>query len=174
MKSSRSLCLTLLLIPALLALTTVRSYASPVEQLRPVGSTTLKVMFWTIYDSTLFSRNGSYGGVEPGIALKIDYRRNIKKDRLIDTTRDQWLELSLYQPELSEIWLSELSQIWPDIRRGDSIILYVEPDMSATFYHNEELLGRIDNARFTENFLAIWLAEDSSFPEQRNELIGAR
>jgi len=147
--------------------------ASPVEDLKPVGSTTLKVMFWTIYDSTLFTPDGRFSGVVPGLALRIDYRRNIARDRLIDTTREQWQELNLYLPELSEQWLAELSLLWPDIARGDSIILRVEADLAASFFYNGELLGRLENAEFTRRFLTIWLGEQSAFPKQRDELIGA-
>ena len=172
MKPTRSIALSSLLIVALLVLTTARAQASPTDQLQPVGSTTLKVMFWTIYDSTLFTNNGQYRGVEPGLALKIDYRRNIKRDHLIGTTRDQWQELGLYDPGVSEDWLRALMELWPNIRRGDSITLVVEPDMSASFYHNGVSLGRLSDARFTESFLAIWLAENSTFPKLRDQLIG--
>ena len=172
MKPFRSLTFTVVLLLALLILTTARSYASPTEQLQPVGSTTLKVMFWTIYDSTLFTSDGQYRGIEPGLALKIDYRRNIKRDQLINTTRDQWQELELYDSGFSENWLGELGTLGPDIRRGDSITLYVEPDMSATFFHNDEPLGQLGDSRFTEAFLAIWLAENTSFPKLRDQLIG--
>jgi hypothetical protein len=149
-----------------------RAFGSPTEILQPVGSTTLKVFFWTIYDSTLFSDDGEYRGIEPGLALKIDYRRSVKRDQLIDTTREQWQELDLYDPAASEQWLRELAELWPDIQRGDSITLFVETDMSATFFFNDQALGQINDSRFTRSFLAIWLAENSTFPKLRNELIG--
>lgn len=165
--SSVVLCAALL-VPGL-----GRADASPVEDLKAVGSTTLKVMFWTIYDSTLFTPDGRFSGVLPGLALQIDYRRNIASNRLIDTTREQWQELNLYLPELSEQWLAQLSRLWPDITRGDSIILRVEADLAASFFYNGELLGRLDNAEFTRRFLTIWLGEESAFPKQRDELTGA-
>lgn len=168
----RSITLSLLLVVALLILTSIRSYAAPTEQLQPVGSTTLKVMFWTIYNSTLYTENGEYEGIEPGLALEIEYRRNIKREQLIGATRDQWQELGLYQSEVSENWLQELAGLWPDIRRGDSITLLVEADMSASFFHNDRSLGTLQDAGFTETFLAIWLAENSTFPELREQLIG--
>ncbi|MBT8145513.1 MAG: chalcone isomerase family protein [Gammaproteobacteria bacterium] len=157
---------------ALLILTTARAYASPTEQLEPVGSTTLKVMFWTIYDSTLYTNNGEYQGIEPGLALRINYRRNIKRAQLISATRDQWQELDVYDPSFSESWLQELEALLPNIKRGDSITLLIEGDMSATFFHNEKPLGRLRDARFTESFLAIWLAENSAYPKLRNQLLG--
>ena len=144
----------------------------PTEQLQPVGSTSLKVMFWKIYESTLFTGDGDYRGIEPGLALKIDYLRNIKRDQLIKAARDQWQELNLYDPGASESWLQELAVLLPDIRRGDSITVFVEQDMSATFFHNGNSLGQLQDSRFTESFLAIWLAENSAFPKLRNQLIG--
>ena len=172
MKLSRSLTLPTLLLIMLSVLTTAKSYSSPVDRLQPVGSTTLKVLLWTIYHSTLFTDDGEYRGIEPGLALQIDYRRNIKSEKLISTTRDQWQKLALYDPDTSESWLVELASLWPDIRRGDSITLYVEPDLSATFFYNGESLGQLNDAGFTAAFLAIWLDENSTFPELRNELVG--
>jgi len=172
MKAPRSLALSVILLIALLVLTSIRTYAAPVAQLQPVGSTTLKVMFWKIYDSTLFTDDGDYSGIEPGLALKIDYRRNIRREWLISTARDQWRELNLYDPTASEYWLQELTDLLPDIRRGDSITVFVEADMSTSFFHNEKSLGQLNDSRFTESFLAIWLAENSRFPKLRNQLVG--
>jgi len=129
-------------------------------------------MFWTIYKSTLFTADGEYRGIEPGLALKIEYRRNISRNQLVSATRGQWQELRLYDPSASESWLQELTELWPNIRRGDSITLYVEQDMSSSFFHNDKSLGQMGDARFTESFLAIWLAENSTFPKLRNQLIG--
>ncbi|MCY4266056.1 MAG: hypothetical protein OXE78_14570, partial [Gammaproteobacteria bacterium] len=60
-------CLVLFLITA--------SKADPFSNLEPVGTATLRVIFWALYDSTLFTPNGNYQGVEPGLTLQIDYRR---------------------------------------------------------------------------------------------------
>jgi len=168
-KSPRLACL---LAAVLLIALSGRLYGSPTEILQPIGSTTLKVFFWTIYESTLYSDDGRYRGIEPGLALKIDYRRSVRRDQLIETTREQWRELNLYDSGESEAWLNILAELWPDIKRGDSITLYVESDLSASFFYNDKAMGQITDPRFTQSFLAIWLSENSTFPRLRSELIG--
>ncbi|MCG8414020.1 MAG: chalcone isomerase family protein [Pseudomonadales bacterium] len=147
--------------------------ASPTQDLNPVGSATLKVLFWTIYDSSLFTPNGIYEGVKPGLALQINYRRNISRSDLIDRTRDEWQKLDLYQAGCEE-WLSALEVMWPDLKRGDELVLHVDEDLNSNFFFNDELIGSIKDSKFTENFLAIWLSENSSYPRLRNQLVGLR
>jgi len=157
------------LILALLLATT--SSANVTGELNQVGNATLKVMFWTIYDSYLYNKDGVYRGVEPELALRIDYRRNIKQDDLIDRTRKEWRKQGVYASS-SEAWLEQLEAIWPDIKRGDQIVLRVNGELASEFFFNGELIGSIADPLFTQRFLSIWLSEKSSFPELRDQLVG--
>ena len=157
------LILTLLLAAA--------SSANVTAELNEVGNATLKVMFWTIYDSYLFSKDGVYRGVEPELALRIDYRRNIKKDDLIDRTRKEWRKQGVYV-DSSETWLQQLDTFWPDIKRGDQIVLRVNAELASEFFFNGELIGSVVDPMFTQCFLSIWLSEKSSYPHLRNQLVG--
>ncbi len=157
------LILTLLLAAA--------SSANVTAELNEVGNATLKVMFWTIYDSYLFSKDGVYRGVEPELALRIDYRRNIKKDDLIDRTRKEWRKQGVYV-DSSETWLQQLDTFWPDIKRGDQIVLRVNAELASEFFFNGELIGSVVDPIFTQRFLSIWLSEKSSYPHLRNQLVG--
>ncbi len=150
----------------------VLAKSSIVTELQPVGQATLKVFFWTIYDSALYSSDGEFRGVQPGLALELDYRRNITKERLIETTREEWQDLDLYS-EASEPWLQQLSGIWPDVSKGDVIVLKVDEALHGNFYFNDRFIGAIEDAAFTRDFLAIWTAENSRFPELRDKLVGA-
>jgi len=157
------------LILTLLLATT--SSANVTAELNQVGNATLKVMFWTIYDSYLYSKDGVYRGVEPELALRIDYRRNIKQDDLIDRTRKEWRKQGVYAGS-SETWLQQLGAIWPDIKRGDQIVLRVNAELASEFFFNDELVGSIADPMFTQRFLSIWLSEKSSYPDLRDQLVG--
>ena len=148
------------------------SWSYPLAGLQPVGSATLKWSFWTIYESTLYDPDGVFSGINHGLALNIEYRRSISRRQLIDATREQWKAMSLYQDDLSDAWLDALSGFWPDVRRGDAITLLVTDGLVSEFYLNGEAIGRISEPGFTENFLAIWLSDESRFPELRDRLIG--
>ena len=145
--------------------------ADPVKELDQVGTATLRVLFWTIYNSTLYSIDGEFRGVEPGIALELTYRRRITTTTLIDWTRREWQKQSL-SGEQSEEWLEILSTIWSDVKRGDVLVLKVSSDLSSEFYKNDELIGSLTDPVFTTNFLSIFISEKSSYPKLRARLVG--
>ena len=64
--------------------------------------------------------------------------------------------------------------MWPNVTKGDCITLVETSQGYAEFYGSEGLLGEIPAKQFTDDFLAIWLAEESRFKTERNELIGAQ
>lgn len=162
------LLLKLLLV---VLLTTTAVSAQPLQGLDEVGSARLKVMFWNIYESTLFSADGRYTGITPDLALKIEYRRNIRKQQFVEYTREEWQKQALYS-ETSEQWLDQLQELLPDVSKGDSLIVKVNQDLESEFYFNQSYLGKITNPQFTQHFLAIWLSEKSSYPELRLQLVG--
>lgn len=148
-----------------------QAHTTPLQDLDRVGSATLKVWFWTIYDSRLYSPDGRFDGIEPGLALELDYKRDIDAGELIQRTREEWQQLDLSHEE-QEAWLDKLASLWPDIQKGDELVLYVGGNLGSRFYYNGEAIGEITDAEFTRQFLAIWLSEKSSYPRLRNQLVG--
>ncbi|MDP7402798.1 MAG: chalcone isomerase family protein [Gammaproteobacteria bacterium] len=141
------------------------------DSLTEVGSARLKVFFWTIYDCYLYSNDGIYRGLEPNLTLRIDYRRRIGREDLVDRTRLEWQKQGLYS-EATESWLDELTDMWPDVEKGDQFLMQVTEQLASRFLFNGQEVGSISNPDFTERFLAIWLSEKSSYPEQRKQLLG--
>ncbi|MBW3139827.1 chalcone isomerase family protein [Ferrimonas balearica] len=139
--------------------------------MKPVGESRLKVLWFPIYHARLYSDNGVYDGIEAPLALDLTYLRDIDADDLIDHTRSEWKRLNLYDAKTSEAWLMKLAQLWPDVASGDRLTLVMQPEQSV-FFFNGEPLGHIAEARFGEQFLAIWLHPDSRYPKLRDALIG--
>ncbi|RUO73078.1 chalcone isomerase family protein [Idiomarina ramblicola] len=142
------------------------------ENFTKVGETRLSVYFWDVYDATLYSPSGKYNQDERQ-ALMLDYLRDIKAKDLIETTEEEWQKLGL-NSDSHEKWLTKLDSIWPDIKEGDCLLLVEKSNGAAEFYQGDKLLGEIDDNEFTEQFLAIWLSEESRFKSERNELIGEK
>ncbi len=142
------------------------------SSLLEVGSATLTKLFWTIYDSRLFTTSGEYRGIESDLVLEIVYQRKISKQQLINSTRDEWQALSLYTESSSEQWLNELEQFWPDVDKSDTIELKVSEQLNSHFYFNGNAIGTINDAEFTRRFLAIWLSPDSRYPKLQRQLTG--
>ena len=147
------------------------AFASPVDDLQKVGSARLKVLLWTIYDSTLYSPDGNYERVEPDLALELTYRREIAAQELIERTAQEWQNLGLDSREQAS-WLEQLKTLWPDVRPGDTLTLRVDAQLGSRFYFNDQFIGELEDADFTRRFLAIWLDSNSRYPRQRAELLG--
>jgi len=145
--------------------------ANITDGLQIVGEARLKVWLWKVYDSSLYSESGYYQGIEPNLTLQIDYLRNIKSKQLLDRTQQEWQRMSFAADNI-ESWIMELSEVLPDIRRGETLSLQVEDDLSSSFYYNSNYLGNINNPEFTQAFLSIWLSSNSSYPEVQAQLVG--
>lgn len=143
------------------------------EELRKVGEARLKVMFWSIYDSRLFTSSGNY---EPGVRplrLEIEYLLDISAKNLIKRTAEEWQSMGREQQQQSQ-WLQQLAELWPDVSKGDVLTLEIDEDERATFYHNGLRLGSMDDPAFGQQFIDIWLSPESTRPELRLALIGEK
>lgn len=145
--------------------------------LLPVGSAELRVWGFKIYRASSYSCSGKLDlntGVLPKpFALTLKYRRNIERDDLIDNTREQWQKLGYYSAA-SEPWLRQLQKIWPDVKAGDTLTLFIRADGSSEFFMDDRSIGRIANTEFGPIFAAIWLDAKSTYPDARRQLFGEK
>ncbi len=158
-----------------------------------VGSAKFSVLFWDIYQSSLYTSSGSFFGIEylnkgdtankvnqtqPNdnkteqlpLLFEIEYLRDITQQDLISRTLEQWQHLNIDETDYNR-FLPTLKSIWPDIKAGDSLALLVNDD-SSHFYFNDDYIGTITQANFGPLFLAIWLSPDTSQPKLRKKLLG--
>ncbi len=146
--------------------------ASPIEDMKKVGSAKLEIFFFDIYYSELYSLSGTYNAGELPLALNIRYLRDIKANDLIQRTLEEWEKLG-YASEKTEQWVAELTKLWPDIKKQDTLTLLVDDQGESQFFFNDDELGSLTDPKFGESFLAIWLDEKCSFPKLRKKLIGS-
>ncbi|BEU04306.1 hypothetical protein OAG1_31060 [Agarivorans sp. OAG1] len=150
------------------------AFSSQAEtQMQLVGNAKLQVLFWPIYTVSLHSPDGRYQQNRYPMELTIDYLRKIKRGKLLEATEDEWQRLGVCEQAPCEQWLAELSQLWPDLKKGDQLKLVAESANQGQFYLNGKLLGSLEDKLFSQHFLGIWLSEDSRFPKQQRKLIGA-
>lgn len=146
--------------------------AEPTD-LQKVGEAQLKVLFWPIYDSRLYTANGTYQPGEPPLRLEIEYLRDIAAKDLVERTAAEWEAQQLSHPNQLQ-WLETLAQIWPDVSENDVISLELGEDLNSHFYVNNTWVGSIDDPSFGQQFLDIWLSPDTTRPDIRDQLLGQR
>lgn len=142
------------------------------ENMQLVGEARLKVLFWPVYDSRLFTPDGDFSSGERPIRLEIQYLRDIRAADLVAQTGVEWRDQGIEHPGM-DYWLQSLSQLWPDVTENDTLTLTVDERERSHFYRNGELLGVIEDPDFGAHFLDIWLAPTTTRPELRTALIGA-
>ncbi len=137
-----------------------------------IGNTTFSILFWDLYQSKLLTTSGQYPveGKNDFLLYEIKYLADISSDDLIKRTQEQWQHIGLEEKEYQG-FISKLKVIWPDISKGDTLSLLVDSDASH-FYFNEAYIGSLVDGNFGQVFLDIWLAENTSQPNLRAELLG--
>lgn len=136
-----------------------------------VGEARLDVLFWSIYDSRLYTKNGTYTEGERPLRLEIQYLINIKAEKLLKRTLSEWDDMGRDHPH-QDAWIEQLSELWRDIRAGDVLTLELTESNRANFLFNGEHIGSIDDPDFGQQFADIWLSTDSTRPELRLLLVG--
>lgn len=148
----------------------------PSENLKQVGEARMSHLFWDIYDAKLFTQSGTYQA-EPypaeqyPVLLSLTYLRDVEAEHIVKATNEQWQHLG-YSQFVGQ-YDEQLLKIWPDIKRGESLSVFVGADEKAVFYHNQRVIGGIDNPAFASHFLAIWLSPNTSEPKMRQQLINS-
>ncbi len=144
------------------------------QQWPEVGEATLTWGWWTIYQSSLRAPSGRYQAQSPH-ALVITYARDISDERLMKATNDQWAHLG-FSAAQRERWQTELGDAWPDIIEGDRLAFVRQKDNGVFHYQPKGKDWRttlvVDEAELADAFLAIWLSDNTDFPDHRGALLG--
>lgn len=121
-----------------------------------------------LYRATLW-----VAGTDPDsapIALQLDYRRDITRERLVRASVDEMRRLGSDPAQLPR-WEAELRRVFADVRAGETIVGVHYPGRGAAFYHRDQPSGFVADAEFARRFFAIWLDPDSRSPALRTALL---
>lgn len=151
-------------------------YASEVltlEQARPlklVGSSQLRVAFFKVFNSKLFTKSGEWNDPQHSFRFELTYQRNISGSFLAKQTAKEWNHLKFDDPRRPE-WESEILAMWPDVKKGDKIAFDVDERGVSRFYYNDMWVGSLEDPDFAPAFIAIWLSPNTSRPAHREGLL---
>ncbi len=138
-----------------------------------VASGRLSVFLFDVYDASLYTENGKREA-HPPFALKLSYLRDIDGEKIADQSAEEIRN----QERVDEItladWHSQMRNIFPDVKKGDSITGIYKTVKECSFYKGNRFIGQISDAQFCEVFFDIWFGEKTSAPALRNKLIGQK
>lgn len=137
-----------------------------------VGSAEFQFLFWKIYEAELYSKTGEYSSFEElPVALKLSYSKSFSAENLLNETEKQFFALGLEAARF-ENWLQQLRGIFVAVNPGDALLLHIDSKGYSHFYYNEEFLGSIPDADFSQQFSAIWLAREDRYAAFSQQLKG--
>lgn len=141
---------------------------------KEVGRAKFSVLFWDIYNSTLYTKSGEYqhDNLPESLLFKIEYLKDISTDDLLERTVQQWQHLQIPESKFNT-FIPKLKAIWPNISAGDSLTMLVDNEVSA-FYFNNVKVGVITDNEFSKLFLDIWLSPKTSQAQLRTQLLGIK
>ena len=153
------------------ALTTELAVAyEALPALKQVGTSTLRVAFFKVFDSALFTESGDWRDPRTSFRYELTYARSISGNFLVSQTTKEWDHLG-FQDNRRSRWVEALKAIWPDVNKGDTIAFDVDAEGVSRFYFNAAWVGTINDPDFAPSFIAIWLSPDTSRPAHRDGLL---
>ena len=147
-----------------------------IPEARQAGTGKLRYFGLHIYDAELWTRPGfdaAQFGEQP-MALRLTYARRLVGKLIAERSEKEIAGLGLGSAEDRARWLAEMTKLFPDVAKGDSLSMLYVPGQSAKFFRNDKPIGEIADPAFARAFISIWLHPKTSQPGLRTQLIGAK
>jgi len=138
---------------------------------QPVGTGRLSVLFWDVYDATLYAPHGAWKAVPP-YALQIDYFRDIEGDDIAERSVDEMRKQGFSNEVKLAEWQTKMAKIFPDVKKGSQLTAVLTKHKSTDFFDGDRAIGSMNDPEFSARFFAIWLSDKTSEPELRRQLLG--
>ena len=138
-----------------------------------VGKARFKVIFWSVFDATLYAKDANFQADQP-FALSLSYLRKIEGSEIVASSITEMKAQNLFTDDELSDWEAQLSDFIPDVNDEITITGVRDKTGSSLFYSNGTLIGQIDNQRFTQGFFSIWLGEKTRDKKFRAQLLNLK
>lgn len=148
-------------------------WKADVPDAQMIGKGDLRWFGLAIYSARLWGQARPTSFEQP-FALELIYRRNIKRDALVQASLDEMrrtLGSRLDEKKLSQ-WQQEMQQAFVDVAPGQQITGVYLPGLGCRFYVNGQLHHEVADLEFARAFFSIWLGPEPHSPQLREDLLG--
>ena len=121
-----------------------------------------------VYEATLWAKGDD--PQKPPLALGLTYKRNLDGLKIAIASVSEIRNLKIADEAQLKSWGARMAEIFPDVKPEDRIVGVHLPE-GARFFHNDRLIGSVDDPAFARAFFAIWLDARTSAPELRARLL---
>ncbi|MDP2419529.1 MAG: chalcone isomerase family protein [Hydrogenophaga sp.] len=137
------------------------------------GQARLRVWGFEVYDASLWASPGfdAQRYEQHRFGLELSYLRSLKGRAIAERSIEEMRGIADISPEQATRWLAAMSELFPDVQRGDRITGVHVPGSGARFYLNDRLRGELADDAFSRLFFGIWLSPKTSQPAMRATLL---
>ena len=134
-----------------------------------------RLTFWgfEVYDASLWVGNGFQADLwdRRPLAIELRYLRAFEGRDIAQRSLDEMARMAPVSPAQSELWLAEMKNAFPDVKKGDRLVGIYDPGKGARFFYNGSPTGTVRDAEFAQRFFGIWLDRRTSEPAMREALL---
>lgn len=141
-----------------------------------LGQGRLRFLGMLVYDIRLWGQGPEVlrDTKAASLALELEYARALSGRAIAERSIEEMRGIDTVTTAQAERWLSQMQQIFPDVRAGDRITGVQIPAEATRFFVNALPVGEVRDAEFTRLFFGIWLSPRTSQPRLREALLGTR
>lgn len=138
-----------------------------------IGAGEFCVLGFCLYDAELWAARADSGFDAP-FALRLTYRRAIRRERLVAVGLDEIERLAAapLPAATRTAWRDDMARAFGDVAAGDTLCGVYLPGKGARFYANDRLTAEIDDPAFARAFFGIWLDPRTRARALRMHLLG--
>lgn len=140
--------------------------------LRAQGQATMRFLGFKVYDVYLWTAKEKHATTEP-FALHLIYDMSLSGKDIAERSVGEMRKQGHKDEEKLKRWGAEMARIFPDIKKGDSLVGLSLPGKEVRFYSREKMIAAVADAEFANAFFDIWLSEKTSEPALREKLFSA-
>ncbi|MDD2881298.1 MAG: chalcone isomerase family protein [Rhodoferax sp.] len=147
--------------------------SSTLADARLAGTARLRVWGFEVYDAQLWVGPGFRASqfAQFPLALSLRYLRALKGVAIAERSLREMRGIAPIPEAQASQWLSAMTQTFADVQAGDRLTGLHQPAVGARFWLNGQPHGSIADARFSASFFGIWLAQATSEPALRRQLL---
>jgi hypothetical protein len=140
---------------------------------RLVGQQRLTYWGFDIYDASLWASSpfAPDAWAKQPLVIKLRYLRDFKGVDITQRSIDEMQSQRALTPAQLKSWSAALQALIPNVRSGESITGFYQPDKGMQLLHQDRLLGELSDTELAQRFLGIWLAPETSQRQLRQQLL---
>lgn len=129
-----------------------------------------------VYDAQLWSSvtGSQFDYKQHPSWLELKYGRDFAGSDIAEQSREEMEKIGGASEDKLKAWEKKLAEIFPNIKKGDTLSALFVPGKVMQFFHNGKPLATVNDMELARSFMGIWLDSKTSEPDLRKKLIGLR